>query len=82
MKLNELQEKALLRKWEQADQGMTYQGFKDTVQPTTSRSAMAAVLLVTLQTWMKKGSVTNALTTQTLITIVRGRLKCKQLPQT
>jgi len=32
MKLNELQEKALLRKWEQDNQDMTYQQFRNTVQ--------------------------------------------------
>ena len=33
VELNELQEKSLVRKWEQADQGMTYKEFRDTVQP-------------------------------------------------
>jgi len=33
MKLNELQEKSLRLLWVQADQGMTYPEFKDTVQP-------------------------------------------------
>ena len=33
VELNELQEKSLVRIWEQADQGMTYKEFRDTVQP-------------------------------------------------
>jgi len=32
VELNELQEKSLRLKWEQDNQGMTYQEFKDTVQ--------------------------------------------------
>jgi hypothetical protein len=36
MQLNELQEKALLRKWEQDNQGMTYQQFRNTVQSCLS----------------------------------------------